>query len=59
MSSIQRELEQRRSAASHAARYGVCRECGGAIAKARLTAMPFATRCVACQARLEGLERAA
>jgi len=43
----------------HAGRYGICRECGEPIAKARLTVMPFATRCVACQARLEGLERAA
>lgn len=42
-----------------AGRYGICRECGEPIAKARLTVMPFATRCVACQARLEGLERAA
>ncbi|HEU4368149.1 MAG TPA: TraR/DksA C4-type zinc finger protein [Methylomirabilota bacterium] len=39
--------------------YGICRECGERIAKARLKVMPFATRCVACQARLEGLERAA
>jgi DnaK suppressor protein len=43
----------------HAGRYGICRECGEPIAKARLKVMPFATRCVACQARLEGLERAA
>jgi RNA polymerase-binding protein DksA len=43
----------------NAGRYGICRECGEAIAKARLKVMPFATRCVACQARLEGLERAA
>jgi RNA polymerase-binding protein DksA len=42
-----------------AGRYGICRECGEAIAKARLKVMPFATRCVACQAKLEGLERAA
>lgn len=42
-----------------AGRYGVCRECGDPIARARLRVLPFATRCVACQARLEGLERAA
>jgi len=42
-----------------AGRYGVCRECGDPIAPARLRVMPFATRCVACQARLEGLQRAA
>jgi DnaK suppressor protein len=42
-----------------AGRYGICRECGESIAKARLKVMPFATRCVACQARVEGLGRAA
>ena len=42
-----------------AGRYGTCRECGEPIAKARLKVMPFATRCVACQAQLEGLGRAA
>jgi DnaK suppressor protein len=42
-----------------AGRYGICRECGEPIAKARLKVMPFATRCVACQTRLEGLDRAA
>lgn len=42
-----------------AGRYGVCRECGDAIAEARLKVMPFATRCLACQARLEELRRAA
>jgi DnaK suppressor protein len=43
----------------NAGRYGICRDCGEAIAKARLKVMPFATRCVGCQAKLEGLERAA
>jgi DnaK suppressor protein len=43
----------------NAGRYGICRECGEAIAKARLKVMPFATRCVACQAQSEGLGRAA
>jgi DnaK suppressor protein len=43
----------------NAGRYGICRECGEPIAKARLKVMPFATRCVACQARQEGLDRAA
>ena len=42
-----------------AGRYGVCRECGEAIAEARLKVLPFATRCVACQASLEGARRAA
>ncbi len=43
----------------NAGRYGTCRECGEPIANARLKVMPFATRCVACQARVEGVERAA
>ena len=42
-----------------AGRYGICRECSQPIAKARLKVMPFATRCVACQARSEGVARAA
>jgi RNA polymerase-binding protein DksA len=42
-----------------AGRYGICRDCGDAIAAARLRVMPFATRCVACQAKSEGLPRAA
>lgn len=43
----------------NAGRYGICRECGESIPKARLKVMPFATRCVRCQARSEGLDRAA
>lgn len=31
-----------------AGRYGICQDCGEAIAPARLRALPFATRCVAC-----------
>jgi DnaK suppressor protein len=42
-----------------AGRYGICQECGEAIAAARLRAMPFATRCVPCQAALEDVGRAA
>jgi DnaK suppressor protein len=42
-----------------AGRYGVCRECGESIAPARLKVLPFATRCVACQAHLEVTRRAA
>ncbi len=43
-----------------AGRYGICRDCGEGIAKARLKILPFATRCVACQGRMEeGLGRAA
>jgi DnaK suppressor protein len=56
-----RELEEvtRALADIDAGRYGICRDCGEPIAKARLKVMPFATRCVACQAQLEGLGRAA
>ena len=42
-----------------AGRYGICQECEEPIANARLKAMPFTTRCVACQSALEGLRRAA
>ena len=42
-----------------AGRYGLCQECGEQIAPARLKALPFATRCVACQSEIEGLRRAA
>jgi DnaK suppressor protein len=33
--------------------YGVCRDCGGKIAEARLRVVPFATRCVSCQTMAE------
>lgn len=42
-----------------AGRYGVCAECEEPIAPKRLKALPFATRCVACQAQSERLARAA
>jgi DnaK suppressor protein len=42
-----------------AGRYGICQACGEAIAQARLRALPFATRCVACQAQFEVTRRAA
>ena len=56
-----RELKEVTQAleAIEAGRYGTCRDCGGAIAPARLKVMPFATRCVACQAQAEGVYRAA
>ena len=37
--------------------YGVCQECGEAIAPARLTAMPEVMTCVRCQDRLERMTR--
>jgi len=33
--------------------YGRCRECGDEIAEARLTALPFAVRCVDCERQRE------
>jgi RNA polymerase-binding protein DksA len=33
--------------------YGTCRTCGSTIPSARLKVIPFATRCVPCQAALE------
>ena len=42
-----------------AGRYGTCVECEEPIAPKRLKALPFATRCVVCQAQSERLERAA
>jgi DnaK suppressor protein len=57
-----RQLEEidRALADMDAGRYGICRDCGEEIPKARLKILPFATRCVSCQARMEdGLGRAA
>ena len=35
--------------------YGMCAECGGEIARARLKAYPMATRCLPCQEQFERL----
>jgi len=37
--------------------YGVCQECGEAIAPARLKAMPEVVTCVRCQDRIERMTR--
>jgi len=42
-----------------AGRYGICAECEEPIAPKRLKALPFATRCVECQALTERVARAA
>jgi DnaK suppressor protein len=42
-----------------AGRYGTCEDCGEQIAPKRLKALPFATRCVECQAATEPYRRAA
>ena len=33
--------------------YGVCVNCGGEIARGRLTALPWATCCIACQEEID------
>ena len=33
--------------------YGTCSDCGGEIPKARLNAIPYATRCVQCATQVE------
>ena len=37
--------------------YGICYDCGVEISEKRLKAVPFARRCVACQAKEELLEK--
>jgi len=39
-------------------RYGICRACGEPIPRARLKVLPFAIRCVPCQAKFERAEAA-
>jgi DnaK suppressor protein len=41
-----------------AGRYGICQDCGGPIAPARLKVLPFTTRCVKCQANTEATRAA-
>jgi len=41
----------------HAGRYGLCAKCSEPIPVARLKALPFATLCVPCQERSEGVPR--
>ena len=53
------KLIDRALADIEAGRYGTCGECEEPIAAKRLRALPFATRCVECQARSERFERAA
>ena len=50
-----REMEAIQAALARidAGTYGLCDTCGETISAARLTAMPTARRCVACQERLE------
>jgi DnaK suppressor protein len=46
------ELDDALSRIQHGT-YGVCESCEGKIAKARLTAKPFARLCIACRQRQE------
>jgi DnaK suppressor protein len=50
-----RELEAIQAALARldAGTYGLCNTCDEMLSAARLTAMPMAQRCVACQERLE------
>ena len=38
--------------------YGICHDCAEEIPEKRLYALPFATRCVLCQERVEGIQLA-
>jgi len=38
--------------------FGRCADCGQELPEGRLTAMPYATRCIACEERLEQMESA-
>ncbi|HLJ66049.1 MAG TPA: TraR/DksA C4-type zinc finger protein [Chloroflexota bacterium] len=38
--------------------YGLCEECGRPIAEKRLRALPYATHCIDCQAKIESTPRA-
>jgi len=53
---LKRTLESVNSARKRlaAGTYGHCESCGNLIDRARLEALPYATRCVKCQTRLEG-----
>ncbi|MBI3697002.1 MAG: TraR/DksA family transcriptional regulator [Acidobacteria bacterium] len=36
--------------------YGICVDCGAAIASKRLVAIPWASRCIACQERISSAD---
>jgi DnaK suppressor protein len=56
---VQRLLDENRQQAEHAksrratGEYGICEDCGQKISAERLQFLPEATRCVACQTRVE------
>lgn len=60
---IQKVLDQDREQAEHArdrmahGAYGICEDCAQKVGDERLAALPDATRCVACQAAWESLNR--
>ena len=37
--------------------YGICEDCGREISEDRLQAVPFAQRCIQCQAKAEAIEQ--
>ena len=54
----QSTLDQVQTALSriHAGTYGQCSECGDAIARPRLQALPYTPHCIECARKLEGGE---
>lgn len=62
LAEITRDVEELRGLEAALARigagtYGSCDECGAEIDARRLTIMPAAARCVACQTKLEAKDR--
>lgn len=49
---VLRQIDDALERMDHSA-YGECENCGKAIPKARLRALPYATLCVACQEQME------
>ncbi|MFM7035167.1 MAG: TraR/DksA family transcriptional regulator [Planctomycetia bacterium] len=47
------ELVERALDRIRAKKFGACEECGGAIAKKRLEALPYAATCIRCAEKLE------
>lgn len=56
LSNLRRTLEQVESARKRLEQgtYGFCESCGQPIDRARLEALPYASRCLDCQVRIEG-----
>lgn len=48
-----RRIEAALKRLEEGATYGICQQCGGAIATERLVLMPYAELCMPCQSQLE------